>query len=92
MTLIGLEFAILLAGAVLTETTFSWPGMGRYLLNASTLRDYTAVQAVIAVFAIFVALITLVMDSLRVYRSAHPLLNRLYVRFGLHITSQMTVA
>jgi peptide/nickel transport system permease protein len=62
LTLLGLEFAILLAGAVLTETTFSWPGMGRYLVERIELRDYTAVQAVIAVFAIFVALTTLVMD------------------------------
>jgi len=64
MTLLGLQFAILLAGAVLTETTFSWPGMGRYLVERIELRDYTAVQAVIGVFAMFVALITLLMDVL----------------------------
>jgi peptide/nickel transport system permease protein len=64
LTLIGLEFAILLAGAVLTETTFSWPGVGRYLVERILLRDYTAVQATIAVFAMFVAAISLVMDIL----------------------------
>jgi peptide/nickel transport system permease protein len=64
LTLIGLQFAILLAGAVLTETTFSWPGMGRYLVDRIELRDYAAVQAVIAVFAMLVAVITLVMDML----------------------------
>lgn len=64
LTLIGLQFAILLAGAVLTETTFSWPGMGRYLVDRIELRDYAAVQAVITVFALLVALITLVMDIL----------------------------
>lgn len=64
LTLIGLEFAILLAGAVLTETTFSWPGVGRYLVERIQLRDYTAVQATIGVFAMFVALISLVMDIL----------------------------
>lgn len=64
MTLIGLQFAILLAGAVLTETTFSWPGMGRYLVERIQLRDYTAVQATIGVFALFVGGITLVMDIL----------------------------
>ena len=64
MTLIGLQFAILLAGAVLTETTFSWPGVGRYLVERIELRDYTAVQATIGLFALFVALITLVMDVL----------------------------
>ncbi len=64
LTLIGLQFAILLAGAVLTETTFSWPGMGRYLVTRIELRDYTAVQATIGVFAIFVAVISLAMDIL----------------------------
>jgi peptide/nickel transport system permease protein len=64
VTLIGLEFAILLAGAVLTETTFSWPGIGRYLVERILLRDYTAVQATIGVFAMFVAIISLLMDIL----------------------------
>ncbi len=64
LTLIGLEFAILLAGAVLTETTFSWPGMGLYLVRRIVLRDYTAVQATIGVFAFFVAMISLLMDVL----------------------------
>ncbi len=62
ITLIGLQVAILLAGAVLTETVFSWPGMGRYLVERISVRDYTAVQSVIAMFAIFVALISLAVD------------------------------
>ncbi len=62
LTLIGLQFALLMAGAVLTETTFSWPGLGRYLIDRIELRDYTAVQSTIGVFAILVAVITLVMD------------------------------
>jgi peptide/nickel transport system permease protein len=64
LTLIGLQFAILLAGAVLTETTFSWPGMGRYLVERIELRDYTAVQSTIGVFALFVGIISLLMDAL----------------------------
>jgi peptide/nickel transport system permease protein len=64
LTLIGLQFAILMAGAVLTETTFSWPGMGRYLVDRIELRDYTAVQSTVAVFALFVAVISLAMDIL----------------------------
>jgi len=67
MTLLGLQFAILLAGAVLTETTFSWPGVGRYLVERIQLRDYTAVQAVIAVFAMFVAIISLLIDVLNAF-------------------------
>ena len=62
LTLLGLQFAILLAGAVLTETTFSWPGVGRYLVERIGLRDYTAVQATIGIFALFVAFISLLMD------------------------------
>ncbi len=62
ITLIGLQVAILLAGAVLTETVFSWPGMGRYLVERISARDYTAVQSVITVFALLVALISLAVD------------------------------
>ena len=62
ITLIGLQVAILLAGAVLTETVFSWPGMGLYLVQRIASRDYTAVQSVITVFALFVALISLAVD------------------------------
>jgi peptide/nickel transport system permease protein len=64
LTLIGLQTAILIAGAVLTETTFSWPGIGRYLVERIALRDYTAVQSTIGVFAFFVAIISLIMDLL----------------------------
>lgn len=64
LTLIGLQFAALMAGAVLTETTFSWPGIGRYLVERIQLRDYTAVQSTIGVFAMFVAAISLLMDVL----------------------------
>ena len=62
VTLIGLQIAILLAGAVLTETVFSWPGVGRYLVDRISLRDYTAVQSVVTVFAVLVALISLAVD------------------------------
>jgi peptide/nickel transport system permease protein len=62
ITLMGLQFAILLAGAVLTETTFSWPGMGTFLLERIQYRDYTSVQGAIVFYALFVALISLVVD------------------------------
>lgn len=62
LTLIGLQFALLLAGAVLTETTFSWPGIGRYLVTRIELRDYSAVQSTIAVFALFVGGISVLVD------------------------------
>ena len=62
LTMLGLQFAVLLAGAILTETTFSWPGMGRLLLERIYLRDYPTVQGIIVIFALFVSLISLVVD------------------------------
>jgi peptide/nickel transport system permease protein len=62
ITLIGLQVAILLAGAVLTESVFSWPGMGSYLVERISSRDYNAVQSVITVFAMLVAIISLAVD------------------------------
>ncbi len=64
LTMLGLQFAILLAGAVLTETTFSWPGMGRLLMERIYLRDYPTVQGVIVVFALLVSVISLLVDLL----------------------------
>jgi peptide/nickel transport system permease protein len=64
LTMIGLQLAALLAGAVLTETTFSWPGLGSYLVSRIYHRDYTAIQGTVALFGIFVALVSLVVDVL----------------------------
>ena len=63
-TYAGLQLALLMGGAVLTETTFSWPGIGTYLVDAIANRDYPAVQAVIIVFAFAVGLISLLVDIL----------------------------
>ena len=62
ITIMGLQFASLLAGAVLTETTFSWPGMGTFLVERIIYADYTTVQGVVVVFVIFVVIINLVVD------------------------------
>ena len=62
LTMLGLQFAVLLAGAILTETTFSWPGMGRLLLERIYLRDYPTIQGIIVFFALFVSLISLIVD------------------------------
>jgi peptide/nickel transport system permease protein len=67
MTMIGLQFAALLAGAVLTETTFSWNGLGTYLIERISHRDYTAIQGTVVFFGILVTLVTLVMDILYAY-------------------------
>ena len=67
LTMMGLQFALLLGGAVLTETTFSWPGLGRYLIDRINFRDYTAIQGVVVVFGILVALVSLIVDLLYAY-------------------------
>jgi peptide/nickel transport system permease protein len=67
LTMMGLQFAMLLGGAVLTETTFSWPGLGRYLIDRINFRDYTAIQGAVVVFGIFVSLVSLGIDLLYAY-------------------------
>ena len=62
LTMMGLQVALLMAGAVLTESTFSWPGMGRLLLERIYLRDYPTIQGVIVIFALIVALVSLIVD------------------------------
>jgi peptide/nickel transport system permease protein len=64
LTMLGLQFALLMAGAVLTETTFSWPGMGRLLLERIYARDYPVIQGVVIMIALVVALASLIVDIL----------------------------
>ncbi len=64
MTLIGLQIAVLLGGAVLTETTFSWRGMGLLLRDGIANRDYVVVQGAVTVFAIIVGIMSTITDIL----------------------------
>ena len=64
VTLLGLQVALLLAGAILTETTFSWPGMGRMIVDRIYDRDFATVQGGILFFALLVAGTSLVVDVL----------------------------
>jgi peptide/nickel transport system permease protein len=66
-TAVGLQFGALLGGAVLTETIYSWPGMGQYLVNSVNSRDYVAVQGTIFVFAVAVILVNLITDLVYAY-------------------------
>jgi len=67
LTMMGLQFAMLLSGAILTETTFSWPGLGRYMYQRISFRDYTAIQGAVVMFGLFVTLVSLVVDILYAY-------------------------
>ncbi|MQL49257.1 MULTISPECIES: dipeptide ABC transporter permease DppB [Photorhabdus] len=64
VTVIGLQVGIMLAGAILTETIFSWPGLGRWLIDALQRRDYPVVQGGILLVAIMIILVNLVVDVL----------------------------
>lgn len=62
VTLIGLSMGHICAGAVLTETVFSWPGVGRYMVHAVHVRDYPAVMAVAVIVSAMVLIANLVAD------------------------------
>ncbi len=62
VTILGLQFAILFAGAILTEHTFSWDGMGTLLLVSIDSRDYPMIQGVVVVYAFIIVLISVVID------------------------------
>jgi len=62
VTIMGLQFGILLGGAVLTETVFAWPGVGRLLVDSILARDYPVVQGAVLVLAVTFVLINLIVD------------------------------
>ena len=64
VTVIGLQVGGLLAGAVLTETIFSWPGVGKWLIESINRRDYPALQGGIMLIASIVILVNLLVDML----------------------------
>ena len=64
ITVIGLMIGSLFAGAVQTETVFSWPGVGKWLIDSFSLRDYPALQGGILIIAIMVTFINLGVDLL----------------------------
>jgi peptide/nickel transport system permease protein len=64
LTILGLKFAELLGGAILTETVFAWPGIGRYMFDAIRNRDYPVVQGATLVFALLFMLVSLGVDLL----------------------------
>jgi peptide/nickel transport system permease protein len=62
LTMAGLQVAALLGGAVLTETTFNWEGVGLLVYEGILKRDYAIVQGAVTVYALIVALVSLVVD------------------------------
>lgn len=64
LTVIGLQTGMLLGGAILTETIFSWPGIGRYIYEAIGFRDYPVIQSGILVVAFLFVIINFIVDIL----------------------------
>ncbi len=76
VTIIGLELGGLLAGAVVTETLFAWPGIGRLAVDAIRTKDFPLIQGVIMTFAVVYVAVNLVVDL--IYAFLDP---RLRVRY-----------
>jgi dipeptide transport system permease protein len=64
ITVVGLQVGVLLAGAILTETIFSWPGIGKWLIESVRRRDYPALQGGILLVAMIIVLVNLTVDLL----------------------------
>ena len=70
VTTVGLQVGLLMGGAILTETIFSWPGVGRWMVESIFKRDYSVVQSGLLLIAIIVMVINLVVDIL--YGAINP--------------------
>ena len=64
ITVIGLQTGLLMGGAIITETIFSWPGIGLYTYNSISSRDYASIQGVVLYAALLFVLINLLVDIL----------------------------
>jgi peptide/nickel transport system permease protein len=67
VTVIGLDFGVLLGGAIVTETVFAWPGVGRLVVNAVYQRDFPVVEAAVMVIATLFVILNLFVDLLYAY-------------------------
>ncbi len=64
ITVVGLQFGILLGGAILTETVFSWPGVGKWLFDGVVKRDYMVIQGGVLVVATSFVVVNMIVDIL----------------------------
>ncbi len=61
-TLLGLELGHIVSGAAVTETVFSWPGIGRFVITAISTRDYPVVQGTVLILTSIVVVLNLLID------------------------------
>lgn len=64
ITTIGLQVGVLMAGAILTETIFSWPGIGKWMVDSVSRRDYAVIQGGLLLIAAIIMVVNLVVDLL----------------------------
>ncbi|WP_144391384.1 ABC transporter permease [Pleionea sediminis] len=74
VTVLGLQSSVLLTGAILTETIFAWPGVGKWMVEAIFRRDYPSIQGGVLLIAVFVILINATVDLL--YAAINPRMRR----------------
>lgn len=74
ITVIGLSVGTLMAGAILTETIFSWPGIGKWMVEGISSRDYTAVQGGLLMIAVIIMVVNLAVDIM--YGLINPKIRR----------------
>lgn len=67
VTMMGLQFGFLLGGSIVVEAVFNWPGLGRLLVDAVTMRDYPVIQTLVLLFSLEFILINLIVDLLYGY-------------------------
>lgn len=70
VTMVGLQFGFLLGGSVVVETVFAWPGLGRYMIEAVSVRDYPVLQALLLLYSFHFVFINLLVDM--VYALINP--------------------
>lgn len=70
ITMVGLQFGFLLGGSVVVETVFAWPGIGRYMIEAVSVRDYPVLQALLLLYSFHFVFINLLVDM--VYALINP--------------------
>jgi peptide/nickel transport system permease protein len=73
LTVLGMQISMMLGGAVLTETIFSWPGMGRLIVDAIDKRDFVVVQGTVLFIAVIFVLVNLLVDVM--YKVVNPRVN-----------------
>lgn len=90
LTVIGMEFGLSLGGAVLTESVFGIPGLGKYMLEAIKSRNYPVVQGGVLLFAFAFSLVTLIVDVLYAY--IDPRLKSMYktIKKAKHHRTKLT--